>query len=53
MALYLISYDITEEDATEYEPLYEKLESLAAKKSCFQCGLSRIKLDVRLPFTTR
>jgi hypothetical protein len=32
MALYLISYDIAEKDAFEYEPLWAKLRSMGATK---------------------
>lgn len=32
MALYLISYDIAEKDAFEYEALWEKLKSIGALK---------------------
>lgn len=32
MALYLISYDISEKDAFEYDALWEKLRSMGAKR---------------------
>lgn len=32
MALYLISYDIAEKDAFEYQPLWDRLEKLNAKR---------------------
>ena len=32
MALYLISYDIAEQDAFEYKPLWDQLEKLGAAK---------------------
>jgi CRISPR/Cas system-associated endoribonuclease Cas2 len=32
MALYLISYDIAEKDAWEYQPLYDLLEAWGAKR---------------------
>jgi len=32
MALYLVSYDIAEEDSKEYQPLWKKLGELSAVK---------------------
>lgn len=32
MALYLISYDIINKDAFEYQPLWDKLKEMGAKK---------------------
>jgi hypothetical protein len=42
MALYLISYDIAEKDAFEYQPLWDKLKALQAARILFS---EWIKID--------
>lgn len=58
MALYLISYDIAEKDAFEYEPLWEKLREIKAERILYSewvviadSGQSGAIYDIIAPLT--